>query len=208
MDFRKKRGVILDTSGMYMRTPLVIKFMNRPTTLFRRAGVFPSIRMLFLAASLACAVSTEAGANEDPVLVSSIGSQAGTEGTAFGPLDVLGNFSDPDNDPLTFSISGLPVGTGLSIKATTGIISGTPTQADADASPMNVTVIASDGQGGNNAQGSFALTITDLDLIEGYLSAFSVTQGASIDLYTSTSAPTYDVEIYKVGVQGQLMTSY
>ena len=46
---------------------------------------------------------------------------------------------DPENNPITFSATGLP--TGLSISAASGVISGTVTTAGA----FNVTVLASDG---------------------------------------------------------------
>jgi N,N-dimethylformamidase beta subunit-like, C-terminal/Putative Ig domain/D-glucuronyl C5-epimerase, beta-sandwich domain len=44
--------------------------------------------------------------------------------------------------------------------------------------------------------------------IEGYLSAFSVTQGQSIDIHTSTSDPTFSIEIFKINNAGnQLVLS-
>ena len=91
-----------------------------------------------------------------PSAVGSIPAQSGTEGTAFGPLDVSGNFSDPDST-LTYSLSGLPAGTGLVIDANTAVISGTPTDADAGASPISVVVSATDG--GTPATQTFTLTV-------------------------------------------------
>jgi VCBS repeat-containing protein len=83
--------------------------------------------------------------NDPPVAVGSIAAQSATVGTAFGPLDVSGNFSDPDST-LTYSLSGLPAGTGLTIDSSTGVITGTPTDADANApQPIKVTVSATDG---------------------------------------------------------------
>lgn len=81
--------------------------------------------------------------NKPPSLDAPIEPQSATQGAQFGPLDLSGHFSDQDGDELTFSISGLPTGSGLSI-STTGIISGTPTQADSEASPISVTVTAED----------------------------------------------------------------
>ncbi len=62
--------------------------------------------------------------NLPPVVDTPISDQICKIGVAFGPLDVSGNFSDPNADPLTFSQTGLP--NGLSIDAN-GIITGVPT---------------------------------------------------------------------------------
>lgn len=63
------------------------------------------------------------GTNVPPVVDTPIPAQVCTVGIPFGPLDVSGNFSDPNGDPLVFSQQGLPVGLTIS---TPGIISGTP----------------------------------------------------------------------------------
>ncbi len=63
--------------------------------------------------------------------------------------------SDPDNDPLDFSASGLP--TGLTIDQNTGLITGTPTTPNV----YNVTVTADDGFGGNDSI-SFNWTINSV----------------------------------------------
>ncbi len=97
--------------------------------------------------------------NDPPVAVGSIPDQSATEGIAFGPLDVTANFNDPDST-LTYSLSGLPAGTGLAIDSNTGVISGTPTAADANASqPITVTVKATDGSNTPASQ-QFALTVS------------------------------------------------
>lgn len=62
--------------------------------------------------------------NQAPVLDTPIPDQVCTVGIAFGPLDVSGNFSDPNGDPLTFTEVGLPNGLVIS---SAGVISGTPT---------------------------------------------------------------------------------
>jgi len=99
--------------------------------------------------------------NDAPVVTAAIGAQSATQGVAFGPLDVSGNFSDPDGDALSFSIGGLPPGTGLGI-STAGVISGTPTSADASVSPVNVTVTATDS-GSASVSDTFVLTVSPID---------------------------------------------
>ena len=99
--------------------------------------------------------------NAPPVPVGSIGSQNGSQNQAFGPLNVSGNFNDPDGDDLTFTLIGTPAGTGLNIDAITGIISGTLTNADAEASPMALTARASDG--GLTADQNFSMTVTNVN---------------------------------------------
>jgi hypothetical protein len=90
-----------------------------------------------------------------PVFIGpAIDSISGLEGVAITPVDVFARFTDPDGDPLTFSMTNLPVGTGISIDPALGIISGTPTNADTLASPIRTRVVATDPEG---------LTATDPD---------------------------------------------
>ncbi len=99
--------------------------------------------------------------NAPPVPVGSIANQNGTQNQAFGPLDVSGNFNDPDGDDLVFSLLGAPAGTGLTINGITGIISGTLTNADAEASPIALTVRATDG--GLTADQNFSMTVANVN---------------------------------------------
>ena len=99
--------------------------------------------------------------NAPPTPVGSISNQNGTQNQAFGPLDVSGNFTDPDGDDLVFALLGTPEGTGLSINGITGIISGTPTNADAEASPLALTVRATDG--GLTADQNFSMTVANVN---------------------------------------------
>ena len=67
--------------------------------------------------------------------------QSATVNVAFSTT-TAGAFSDPNGDPLTFSVAGLP--TGLAINPTTGLISGVPSVSGT----FGVIVTANDGKGG------------------------------------------------------------
>lgn len=57
-------------------------------------------------------------------------------------------FWDPEGLPLTYTLEGLPKGTGFIINASTGVISGQPGPSDALVEqPMNLTVVATDVKG-------------------------------------------------------------
>ena len=86
-----------------------------------------------------------------PVLLTPIGSAEVNEDDSVTGLPIVSDFSDPDGDPIRYSIIGLPAGTGLAIDPLTGAIDGTPTNDDSVASPITATVFATDG----------ALTATD-----------------------------------------------
>jgi hypothetical protein len=83
-----------------------------------------------------------------PVLTNP-GAQSGTVGVAVTALQLAA--TDGNNDPLTFSATGLPA--GLTISAS-GQITGTPTAAGAN----SVTVTVNDGRGGTDSA-TFSWTI-------------------------------------------------
>ncbi len=101
---------------------------------------------------------TVSDVNNPPTVVAPIADQNGAEGTPFGPLNVAASFADSDGDALTFTASGLTPGRGLSISAG-GVISGTPTNAAAQASPFSVTVTATTSDGSVND--TFTFTVAD-----------------------------------------------
>ena len=77
--------------------------------------------------------------NIPPVVAEEIPNQSGQVNIGFS-LNVADNFSDEDNDPLTFSSPNLPA--GLTLDEDTGRIIGTPVNAGT----FNVTVVASDSE--------------------------------------------------------------
>lgn len=61
-------------------------------------------------------------------------------------VDLGAAFADPFEAPLSFSLAGLPAGSGLSFDTATGALGGTPGAADLAASPMQLTVTAANAQ--------------------------------------------------------------
>ena len=108
--------------------------------------------------SIATVTVTVTPVNDAPV-VSPIAPQNDVDAGVVS-VAVAANFSDVDGDTLTYAATGLPA--GLSINATTGVISGT---MDKNASQPNggiysVTVTASDGKGGT-VSSTFIWTVTN-----------------------------------------------
>lgn len=121
--------------------------------------------------SMAASLDSQIVTNRAP-LVTNPGFQSTTQNRAVG----IGiQASDPDNDPFTFSASGLP--TGLGINPANGVISGVASTVGS----FTVTVSATDSKG---ATGSTAFTwnITAASQIDGFVSP---TPGT---LLTNTSA--------------------
>lgn len=70
------------------------------------------------------------------------------------------SFSDPDEDELTFSVLGLPQGSGLSMISSSGVLFGTPSEADlAVPQPMVLTVVCEDSHG-NKVQEALMLDVS------------------------------------------------
>lgn len=98
--------------------------------------------------------NANATANRAPT-VSSPGNQSSTRGSAISPVTVAA--TDPDaNQTLTYSATGLPA--GISISASTGVMSGTPTAVGT----ANVTVQATDnGTPSLSGSATFTWTVSD-----------------------------------------------
>ena len=88
-----------------------------------------------------------------------IGPLNATEGQPVsGTQTLAAYFSDPDGDTLTYQMTGLPAGTGISLDAGTGQLGGVPTNADFLASPITLTATAFDGA--QTRSGNITLNIT------------------------------------------------
>jgi len=83
--------------------------------------------------------------NDTPETDASLPDQLSEDGETITPIDVSGDFSDIDGDPLTFTVTGLPP--GLSIDPDTGIVSGTLEPGASADGPYTVVVTATDPDG-------------------------------------------------------------
>ena len=96
--------------------------------------------------------------NEPPSLITPILSPPEQiQNSPITPFSIAEHFSDPENASLAFTWSGLPNGTGLTLSEA-GMVGGTPTLADVNASPVTIAVTASDGT--YTANGNFTITIS------------------------------------------------
>ena len=106
-----------------------------------------------LSSSESFAWATTAVADNSPNTVGMLPAASGSDATTVS-LATAGGFSDPDGNALTYSATGLP--TGLTIDATTGVISGTlggHASVGGTNGVYTVIVTADDGHGGSAAQG-------------------------------------------------------
>ncbi|MEM7132366.1 MAG: putative Ig domain-containing protein [Chloroflexota bacterium] len=103
-----------------------------------------------LTQNIATATPTSTPVVNNPPTITNPGNQSSPVGSSV-TLDI--SASDPDNDPLTYSATGLP--NGLTINTGTGRISGAPSTSGT----YNVSTTVSDGQGGT-ATTNFTWTVT------------------------------------------------
>jgi CshA-type fibril repeat protein len=112
---------------------------------------------------------TVTAVQDAPVVVTPLGNRSNVDAQSGISVATAGSFTDVDGDTLTYTATGLPA--GLTINATTGVISGT---IDRSASQVNggaytVQVTASDG--GRSVSTSFTWTVTNPAPVAGNDSA-------------------------------------
>ncbi len=103
---------------------------------------------------------TVTAVNDPPVTVGTLPARNNVDGQAGVNVATAGGFSDVDNATLTYSVTGLPA--GLSINATTGVITGTIDRSASQVSGgvYTVRVTATDA-GGLSATQAFSWTVTN-----------------------------------------------
>ena len=141
-----------------------------PTAAAVHTGIVISVSDGVLSASLpAFSITVTAVASNSPPVIS---------GTAPAEVNAGQNYSfrptasDPDDDTLTFSESGLPL--WASFNTTTGEISGTPQSGDVNVY-SNISVTVSDGQA-SDTLGPFTITVQAISLGSVTLSWTAPTQ--------------------------------
>lgn len=94
-----------------------------------------------------------------PTVANAIANQTNVELDEIS-IDVSNVFADTDDtESISWSVSGLPAGTALSINAATGVLSGTPNAADIAAAPYSVIVTCTDTSG-NSLDTTFTIKET------------------------------------------------
>ena len=108
---------------------------------------------------------TVSNSNDSPVVVTPIADRDTTEDTPFS-YDISASFGDDDSihgDSLRFTATqsnGAPLPAWLSIDASTGILSGTP--ANADVAVLTISVAATD-DAGSETSASFEIAVTNVN---------------------------------------------
>ncbi|TCO48788.1 putative Ig domain-containing protein [Actinocrispum wychmicini] len=135
-------------TGYQQRTIDATPFLGQTVTLKFTGVEDASLSTDFVVDDIA--LTTTGGSGNQSPTVTNPGPQSGTVGQA-ASLQIQA--SDPQGDSLTYSATGLPA--GLSINATTGLISGTPSAAGSS----SATVTARD-PGGHTGSATFSWTVT------------------------------------------------
>ncbi|WP_018686034.1 putative Ig domain-containing protein [Actinokineospora enzanensis] len=140
----------LDAANGYVQQTVDVSRYLGQTVTFKATGIEDSaLATDFVLDDVAVTTAGGGGGPQNPT-VTGPGNQSTQVGQA---VSVQVQASDPQNDTLTYSATGLPA--GLSIGASTGRITGSPTTAGTS----SVTVTATD-PGGNTGSASFTWTVT------------------------------------------------
>jgi hypothetical protein len=134
-----------------------------------------------LSASSIFTLTVNAAPNQAPT-TTGIANQTATVNKPFS-LNTATSFADPENQALTYSATRLP--RGLSIVATTGVISGSP----AAVGVTSITVTATD-PGGLAVSAPFMLTVTEAVNTAPVASPIA-NQTATVDVSFSMTVPTF-----------------
>ncbi len=135
-------------TGYVQRTVDVSRYLGQTVTLKVTGTEDSSLATNFLLDDFS--LTTTGTSDPQSPVVTSPGAQSGAVGQA---VSLQVQASDPQNDALTYTATGLPA--GLAIGASTGKITGTPTTAGTS----SVTVTAKD-PAGNSGSATFGWTIT------------------------------------------------
>ncbi len=131
--------------------------------------------------------------NDPPLVVGSVPDQTAQEGELFR-LQLAPLFSEIDlGDSLIFTATGLPPSRSLLLDRNTGVLSGTPQLADAQALPFDVTITAEDDER-ETASLAFRLTISARNRADLELS-LSVQPNPAIFLNT----PLWNINVENLG---------
>jgi VCBS repeat-containing protein len=129
-----------------------------------------------------------------PAVATPVANQSANDGSAFS-LNVAGNFNNPDNAALVYSAANLP--NGLSINASTGLITGTlDSSASHQIAGGNYAVVVSVFDGTTLVSQTFTLTAVNTLPVAG---------NASVNLAEDTSA-TLDLRATASDADGDVLT--
>ena len=148
-------GISCSTAGLYSGTIADGENASSPFTVTHRVTDSDGG---YVEGTFTWTVNETPGANNDPVVDTVIPDQENNDEEVIN-LDISSNFSDPDGDTLTFSVSAGALPTGLSLSSA-GVISGTIADGASASSPFSITIEADDGNGGTVTD-AFSWTVND-----------------------------------------------
>ncbi|NEM97760.1 Ig-like domain-containing protein [Pontibacter burrus] len=142
--------------------------------------------------SSAVNIAVNATDNRPPVLVTPISDQFATIGVAYSYTFNQNTFSDPDGDPLTYTVSlanGATLPSWLTFNSSTRTFSGTPPAGSQG--QISINLLASDGRGGT-ANDNFLLTIGQAGNQAPVLASIGNKNVTELSLLTFTASATDD----------------